>query len=86
MRWRYLRRAGLLQPQPGWGAFSLRLLGACAVMAGTVIALRLWIGDWTGIASVQQRVLWLAVAIGGGALAYAVTLLALGLRPRHLRH
>ena len=84
--WRYLRRAGLLQPQPGWGAFSLRLLGACVVMSATVVALRLWIGDWTGIAEWQQRVFWLLVTIGAGALAYGATLLALGLRPRHLRH
>jgi putative peptidoglycan lipid II flippase len=84
--WRYLRRAGLLQPQPGWGAFSLRLLGACVVMSATVVALRLWIGEWTGIADWQQRVFWLFVVIGAGALAYGATLLALGLRPRHLRH
>jgi putative peptidoglycan lipid II flippase len=84
--WRYLRRAGLLQPQPGWGAFALRLLAACVVMSATVIAFRLWIGDWTAIADWQQRVLWLFVAIGAGASAYGATLLALGLRPRHLRH
>lgn len=84
--WRYLRRSGLLQPQPGWGAFSLRMLAACVVMAGTVIALRLWIGDWTDLGTWQQRVFWLSVAIGGGVLAYGVSLLALGLRPRHLRH
>ena len=46
----------------------------------------MWIGDWTGIADWQQRVFWLFVAIGAGALAYGATLLALGLRPRHLRH
>jgi putative peptidoglycan lipid II flippase len=84
--WRYLRRAGLLQPQPGWGAFSLRLLGACMAMTAIVVGLRLWIGDWTEIADWQGRVSWLFVVIGAGALAYGATLLVLGLRPRHLRH
>src|SRR5690606_37127815 len=36
--WRYLRRAGLLRPQPGWGVFGLRLLAACTVMAVVVLA------------------------------------------------
>jgi putative peptidoglycan lipid II flippase len=34
----------------------------------------------------QQRVLWLSLLVGGGLLAYAGALLALGLRLRHLRH
>ncbi len=51
-----------------------------------MLALRGWIGDWTALASWQQRVGWLGLAIGAGALAYAATLLACGLRPRHLRH
>ena len=62
--WRYLRRAGLLRLQPGWTAFALRLLAACVVMAATVVAMRLWIGDWTQIGDWQRRVAWLFVAIG----------------------
>ena len=84
--WRFLRRDGLYRPQPGWGAFGLKLAVACLAMATTVLALRGWIGDWTALASWQQRVGWLGLAIGAGALAYAATLLACGLRPRHLRH
>jgi putative peptidoglycan lipid II flippase len=84
--WRYLRRAGLLVPQPGWSVFALRLAVASLVMAAAVVALRVWVGDWTAIADVGERVLWLVAAVGAGALAYGATLLALGLRPRHLRH
>lgn len=84
--WRYLRRAGLYVPQPGWGRFALRLFAACFAMAVVVVMLQAWIGDWIAITGVLDRVLWLLLAIGAGAAAYAVVLVALGLRPRHLRH
>lgn len=84
--WRYLRRGGLLEPQPGWGRFVLQLGVACVVMTAVVLAGRYWVGDWTGIDSVARRVSWLAAVIAAGAIAYGLTLLALGLRPRHLRH
>ncbi|MEO6365401.1 MAG: lipid II flippase MurJ, partial [Luteimonas sp.] len=83
--WRYLRRAGIYTPQPGWRAFSLRLLLACVAMAMVVSGIRLWIGDWTAIDGVLDRVLLLLMAISAGAVAYGVTLLATGLRPRDLR-
>ena len=84
--WRYLRRGGLLEPQQGWGRFVLQLGVACVVMTAVVLAGRYWVGDWTGIDSVARRVSWLAAVIAAGAIAYGLTLLALGLRPRHLRH
>lgn len=84
--WRYLRRAGLLQPQPGWGAFASRLGAACVAMAAVVLALEGWIGDFTAIASMWHRTGWLLATVAAGALAYGATLLATGLRPRHLRH
>ncbi|WP_255682134.1 murein biosynthesis integral membrane protein MurJ [Luteimonas sp. BDR2-5] len=84
--WRYLRRRGIFTPQPGWARYLLRLAGACAAMAVVVVGLRLWIGDWTDIARVPQRIGWLLLVIGAGAGAYAAAMLALGLRPRHLRH
>ena len=84
--WRFLRRAGLYRPQPGWGAYLLRLALACTAMAAVVLALRGWVGDWTALAGWQHRVGWLVAAIGAGATAYGLALLASGLRPRHLRH
>lgn len=83
--WRYLRRADIYAPQPGWRAFSLRLLLACVLMAAVVLGMRFWIGDWTAIDSVWDRVLWLLLVITAGAAAYGLTLLAAGLRPRDLR-
>jgi putative peptidoglycan lipid II flippase len=84
--WCYLRRAGLYTPEPGWGRFALRLLVGCAAMSAVVVGLSLWIGEWTTIAGVLERVLWLLLTIGAGAAVYAAALAMLGLRPRHLRH
>lgn len=84
--WRYLRRAGLLQPQPGWNVFWMRLVVGCIALAAVVLALRWWVGDWTAIPSMWLRTTWLLAAVAAGALAYAVALIATGLRPRHLRH
>ncbi|NYZ63929.1 murein biosynthesis integral membrane protein MurJ [Luteimonas sp. SJ-16] len=84
--WRYLRRRGLFQPQPGWRLYLARLVGACAAMALVVLAVRGWVGDWTAIAGVWDRIGWLALAIAAGAGAYGIAIVGLGLRPRHLRH
>lgn len=84
--WRYLRRAGLYSPQSGWGRYLLRLLVACAAMSAVVVALHLWIGDWTAIPGAFERVLRLLLTIGAGAAAYLAALVAMGFRPRHLRH
>ncbi len=84
--WRYLKRAGVLRPQPGWGRLWLQLGVACLLMAATVLALRWWVGDWTVIPSLLQRALWLLLVVAAGGVTYLLALLALGLRPRHLRH
>ena len=84
--WRYLKRAGLLRPQPGWGRYWLRLGVACAVMAAVVLALSLYIGDWTAIPSLMHRAMLLLAVVAAGGIAYVVALAAMGLRPRDLRH
>lgn len=83
--WRYLRRDGLLKPQPGWGRHLLRIAVACAAMTAVVLGISHWVGDWTAI-GIWHRTLWLLAAVAAGAAAYGVTLLAMGLRPRDLRH
>ena len=84
--WRYLKRAGLLRPQPGWGRYWLRLGVACATMAAVVLALRLYIGDWTTMPSLLHRALLLLAVVAAGGIAYVLALLAMGMRPRDLRH
>lgn len=84
--WRYLRRDGLLRLLPGWRRHLLRIAAGCAAMTGVVLGLNLWVGDWTAIASPWERAGLLLLVVGAGALAYVVSLVALGLRPRDLRH
>ncbi|RMH94562.1 murein biosynthesis integral membrane protein MurJ [Lysobacter pythonis] len=84
--WRYLRRGGLLRSQAGWGGYLLRLLVACVAMSAVVLAIRHHVGEWNQLPGVWPRVLWLFLAIAAGALAYAAAQVAMGLRPRHLRH
>ncbi|WP_038053710.1 murein biosynthesis integral membrane protein MurJ [Thermomonas fusca] len=84
--WRYLKRAGLMRPQPGWARFWMQLGLACAVMSAVVLGLRWQIGDWTAIDSLLHRALLLLAVIAAGGVSYLLVLLALGLRPRDLRH
>jgi putative peptidoglycan lipid II flippase len=84
--WRYLRRAGLLRPQPGWGRYWLRLGVACLVMAIVVGGLRAYVGDWTAMPSLARRASLLLAVVAAGGVAYLAALLAMGLRPRDLRH
>ncbi|MCC7247160.1 MAG: murein biosynthesis integral membrane protein MurJ [Lysobacter sp.] len=84
--WRYLRRAGLLKPQPGWGMHLLRIGVGCGSMSAIVLLLNARIGDWTAIADPWWRAGLLLAVVAAGAATYAVALVALGLRPRHLRH
>ena len=83
--WRYLRRDGLLKPQPGWGRHLLRIAVACAAMTAVVLGISYRVGDWTAM-DIWHRTLWLLAAVAAGAAAYGIALLAMGLRPRDLRH
>jgi putative peptidoglycan lipid II flippase len=84
--WRYLRKAGLLRPQPGWGLHLLRIAVGCVAMSAVVLLIDHRIGDWTAMASGWRRAGLLLGVVAAGAVAYGLTLIAMGLRPRHLRH
>jgi len=80
---RGLRREGVYRPEPGWG----RLL-AQGLAAGLVMGLFLALGcpgteHWLALGS-GEGAMHLLSWIGAGALVYGLTLLVLGLRPRHL--
>ncbi|QSX77306.1 murein biosynthesis integral membrane protein MurJ [Agrilutibacter solisilvae] len=83
--WRRLRQQGLYAPEPGWRRWLLRIFAGLVAMTLAVLAVRSAVGDWSALRG-WMRWLWLLVAVGAGALAYGAALLALGLRPRHLRH
>jgi len=79
--YRYLRLHAIYAPQPGWGAFALKVLAAVCVMAGL---LHLAMGQpmwWLG-AGWQAKVPMLAALVLLGAAVYGACLLALGFRLR----
>lgn len=82
--WRGLRREQVYRPRPGW-----RLMGFRFVVAGATMGLALaWLMRQTDVwisGGLGERAGWLALLVCGGAAAYFLVLLALGLRPRHLR-
>lgn len=82
--WRYLRQQGIASPQAGWARFLARLALACAAMVAVLVAARHLVGSWPALTT-QWRVAHLAWVIAAGGATYALALLALGLRPRHLR-
>jgi putative peptidoglycan lipid II flippase len=83
--WRYLRAGSVaLRLQAGWPAFLARVGFAVSVMVGGLLLAQQQVGPWTALAA-HDRVLHLGWVVPGGVLAYALALLAAGLRPRHLR-
>ncbi len=84
--WRYLRRDGLHTPKPGWGLHLLRIAVGCLAMSAVVLALDARVGDWTAMPDPWRRAGLLLAVVAAGAATYGVTLIAMGLRPRHLRH
>ena len=77
-----LKVRGLYRPGPGSGLFLFRLLigntllGAFLVMSAQALSFE--------ALETLPRILALASLIGGGILLYGLSLLALGVRPRHL--
>ena len=79
--WFLMRRSGDFRPEPGWGAFMLKLVVALYLMGGV-----LWYGmgteaSWFEIPAVT-RAIKLAVVIIGAAFVYFASLGLMGFRPR----
>ena len=75
-----LKRAGAYTPEPGWGGFTLRVVGATALLGGLLFWAERRI-DWVGLVNHQaERIGWLVLCLGGAALLYFGTLLASGLK------
>jgi putative peptidoglycan lipid II flippase len=79
---RELLRSGVYRPAPGWWRLLLRGAIASGVMGVAVV---LGVGDVEGwlILGDWERVARLLLWIGVGGAVYALSLLALGIRPRH---
>jgi putative peptidoglycan lipid II flippase len=84
--WRYLKRAGVYQRQPGWARHWLRIGLACAALV-IVVGLGLWFWPWQQWT--QERIItriWkLAALVCAGGAAYIGALYATGFRMRDLR-
>ena len=81
--YRGLLKRGIFTPLKGWGALTLKVALASTAMTALIILTgtreEIWFG-WSAV----ERAFRLAAMIVGGAAVYAITLLLLGLRPRHL--
>jgi len=77
-----LKRVGAYRPEPGWGGFALRVIGATALL-GALLAWAERAIDWVGLVDHQfQRIGWLALCLGGAALLYFAVLALSGIRLR----
>ena len=77
-----LLRSGIYQPQPGWLAFTWRVLAANVALAAALAWAAQGI-DWIGLQSHWgQRAGAVAAVLGGVALLYFAVLAACGMRPR----
>ena len=82
--WRALRRDGIYERQPGWGAHCLRLgASSVAMVAVLLVGLSAW-SDWSAWET-STRVLRLAILIVAAGGAFVAVLFASGFRLRDLR-
>jgi len=82
--YRGLRRDGIHTPRAGWSGFIMKIVFANVAMAVCLLLLRGEPSEWIE-ADLATRVARLVLVVASGAAVYAVCLLALGIRPRHLR-
>lgn len=81
---RGLIRDDVFRWQSGWGVFGVRLLLANGALAGLLFWLARPASEWLA-AGLMQRVQWMALLVVSGVAIYAIVLLILGVRLRHLR-
>ncbi len=76
-----LKKQQIYQPQPGWTGYFLRVLLATALMAAMLFYT---MGDaqWWLAAGFLDRMLRLALLVGGGIVLYFAALGLMGFRPR----
>jgi putative peptidoglycan lipid II flippase len=79
--YRFLRRAGIYTPQPGWFGFLLKVFAAVVIMA-VVLYFAMGEAAWWLAASWERKVPAVIGLVLLGAFCYGVCLLAFGLRPR----
>src|SRR4051794_16292796 len=78
---RGLRKAGAYTPQPGWGAFALKV-GCANVLMALVLLFAMGPANWWLAAGWQKKLPALIGLVVLGMLLYGACLAALGFRPR----
>ena len=81
---RGLLKQGVYGFAPGWGKWIFQLTAANVAMGILLYYFAPAAADWLA-AGLWDRVMWMALLVIGGGAVYAVVLIALGLRPHHLR-
>ena len=84
MLWWGLRKTGVYQAQPGWPLFILRLVLACGAMSAVVLWMVADMEQWLAWGW-QQKTWHMTLLVVVGIAAFIVTLVATGMRLRHLR-
>ena len=79
--WWLMRRSGTYRPEPGWGAFLIKLGVALYMMGGALWYAMGSEASWFELAAVP-RAAKLAAVIAAGALAYFASLALMGFRLR----
>ena len=82
---RLLRKRGIYQPIPGWGAFVLKLATAVGLMGAAIWLASGSAAQWIS-AGAAYRVGWLSGVVVLGAAVYFATLFALGFRVKDFSH
>jgi putative peptidoglycan lipid II flippase len=82
--YRGLRREGIHRPRPGWARFVAKIAFAALMMVAFLIFARGAPSLWSE-ADITHRILRLSLLVVGGAGVYALCLVSVGIRPRHLR-
>jgi len=82
--WRWLKRDGVYQSEPGWARHWWRLALACGVLV-LVLALGRWYWPHWSAVPIFTRVWHLGVLVFAGGLSYVGALFFSGLRLRDLR-
>ncbi|MFK8028742.1 MAG: murein biosynthesis integral membrane protein MurJ [Gammaproteobacteria bacterium] len=83
--WRGLRRAGVMEAQPGWPKLIMQVAVATLTMGVLLVFLKGDTAEWVSW-SLRERVFKLAVLIPAAIVVYFAMLALLGVRTGHFRH
>lgn len=81
---RGLRKQGVFHFSPGWAKWLLQLVSANIAMGTLLLYFSPEVNEWLH-AGLWTRVQWMTLLVAASVTVYGLVLVALGLRPRHLK-